>query len=328
MNINIWRLHTNTDNQTNYSISDYCIENNILALGWSLNDDHLKGKGSIDKLIKERQLIGRGTEEESFNKYVNFVKNNEIYENINNINRLKKDIKPYDLVWMRKGGIYWLGLVGENSRYLFNSSEESLEMDASNQRTDIKWFEIGGESDVAGAITTSFIRGNTLQRIKQNGIIEFSKYLINVLHEPIYEIEKLDKSPRVLFNLISPNDCEDLVCIWLYKKYGYFTIPSTCKKSTQLYECVLINPENTDKKEVYIQVKKGSVDLDCSDYNNLNGEIWLFTTNGKIIGQKRENMNTIDAETIYEFAMNCKNDNLLPSKIIKWRNLLEGNLKL
>jgi hypothetical protein len=45
---------------------------------------------------------------------------------------------------MRNEGIYWLGLVGKNSRYYFNSDEEALQMDASNQRTDVKWFEIGG----------------------------------------------------------------------------------------------------------------------------------------------------------------------------------------
>lgn len=42
--ISIWRLQTKTDNDTDQSVSDYCINNGILALGWSLKDSHLEKK--------------------------------------------------------------------------------------------------------------------------------------------------------------------------------------------------------------------------------------------------------------------------------------------
>lgn len=325
-NISIWRLQTNTDNETGQSVSDYCINNGVLALGWSLKDSHLANKGLLDDLIKSRANISEGTEDESFNKYEDYVNQNHIYKSISNITRLKTQIKTYDLVWMRNNGVYWLGLVGEHSRYFYDSSEMALSMDASNQRTDIKWIEVGGESDVAGVITTSFIRGHTLQMINQEGVVEFSKYLINTLYKNVYELEGFSNNPQTLFNLISPNDCEDVFCMWLYKKYGYVTIPSTCKTSTQLYECVLINPEDIEKKEIYIQVKKvkkDNVNLYYSDYRNLDGEVWLFTTNGKVIGEKYQNMNVVDPKTIYDFIMSGENDSYLPRKILKWRGLLE-----
>lgn len=320
--ITIWRLQTNTDNMTDYSVSNYCINNGLITLGWSLNDKHLDGIENINKLISERQLISQGTEDESFEKYVNFVNNHNIYKNIHNIRRLKEEIKPFDLICMRNEGIYWLGLVGENTRYFFNSSEDTLKMDASNQRTNIKWFEIGGESDVPGVVTTAFIKGQTLQRINQTGVSEFSKYLINTIYKPIYDVGKLEKNSETFFNLISTNDCEDLLCMWLFKQYGYINIPSTCKSSTELYECVLINPNKSTNKEVYIQVKKGNVDLYYSDYKGINGEVWLFTTKGKIKGEKFANIKNADTETLFEFAMCEENDNLLPSKISKWRDLL------
>lgn len=322
-NISIWRLQTNTDNETGQSVSDYCINNGVLALGWSLKDSHLANKGLLDDLIKSRANISEGTEDESFNKYEDYVNQNNIYKSISNITRLKTQIKPYDLIWMRNNGVYWLGLVGEHSRYFYDSSEMALSMDASNQRTDIRWIEVGGESDVAGVITTSFIKGHTLQTINQEGVVEFSKYVINTLYKHVYELERFSNNPKTLFNLISPNDCEDVLCMWLNKKYGYVTVPSTCKTSTQLYECVLINPEDTEKKEIYIQVKKGDVDLNYSDYRDLDGEVWLFTTNGKINGEKYPNMNAVDPKTIYDFIMSGENDNYLPRKIIKWRGLLE-----
>lgn len=322
--ITIWRLQTNTDNKTDKSVSDYCIDNNVLALGWSLNDEHLYGTSDIEKLIIERKLISQGNEDENFEKYVNFVNNHNIYKKIHNIKRLKEQVKPFDLVWMRHEGIYWLGIVGENSRYYFNSDEEVLRMDASNQKTDIKWFEIGGEADVPGVLTTAFIQGQTLQRVNQTGVLEFSQNLINKLNKPIYDIRNLERNAETFFNLISPADCEDLVCMWLYKEYGYINVPSTCKSTTELYECVLLNPNKIKNKEVYIQVKKGDVDLNYSDYRNLDGEVWLFTTGGKFIGEKQANMKTIDPNTIFDFVMCHKNDNFLPEKILKWRSLLDN----
>ena len=62
--------------------------------------------------------------------------------------------------------------------------------------------------------------------------------------------------------VLSPNDCEDLVCLYLYDRKGYVTIPSTNKIATELYEYVLVNPENG--MLAYPQVKK-----ECSlDFNN------------------------------------------------------------
>lgn len=255
--ITIWRLQSKTSNKNeNYKVSKYCIDNGIMALGWSLVNEDLEDKGNIDSIIHERNRISLGSEDEVFEKYVSFVEDNNVYKKIHNIRRLKEEVKAFDLVWMRQEGIYWLGLVGENSRYCYNSNEDVLLMDASNQRTDIKWFEIGGESDVPGVVTTAFIKGQTLQRIKQTGVLEFSQNLINNLYKPIYDLRNFDRNAETFFNLISPTDCEDLVCMWLYKEFGYIIIPSTCKTSTQLYECVLINPNNKRSKNIYIQVKK------------------------------------------------------------------------
>ena len=42
----------------------------------------------------------------------------------------------------------------------------------------------------------------------------------------------------ILYNCLSPSDCEDLVCLYLYDKANYIAIPSTNKIATELYECV------------------------------------------------------------------------------------------
>ena len=57
--------------------------------------------------------------------------------------------------------------------------------------------------------------------------------------------------------------------MWLYKTKGYIVIPSTNKRGTELYECVLIDPKAEDFKHIYIQVKKGDVEIDASNYSEL-----------------------------------------------------------
>lgn len=329
---NVWRLQTKTNNELNESVANYCFENEILAMGWSLKDKHLEESTCTLDLIKDREyidrqrnLIANARENERFEEYEKFVNKNKVYSKIDNVRRLN-NISENDFVWMRKDGVYLLGLVQKNSEYKYDSSKKALDMDASNQRTNIKWLVIGGEADIPGIITTSFFRGNTLQRINNDSALKFSKYIANKLHNTIYKIGNLDNSPDSIFDLISPNDCEDIICMWLFKKYGYITIPSTCKSSTPLYECVLINHDKDksgqNKKNVYIQVKKGEIDLDTEKFKHLDGEVYLFTTKGQIKGKKYENIKILDPKEIYEFIMNSENDNILPEKAIRWREVL------
>lgn len=369
-NINVWRVHTNTDakKDAKESVADYCIKNNCICLGWSLKDEHLRKDNISEIPYSERKHISIGSDKESYEKYEQFIKDYKIYGGkvSSNIVALKNEMKANDLVWMRKEGIYFLGIVGENSRYYYNSDDKLLDMDASNQRTDIKWIKAGDESAVPGVVTTAFIMGRTLQRINQDGVLEFSQHLVNEEclkngEKPIYDIRNVEESPTNFFNFISPNDCEDLVSMWLYKKFGYIPVPSTSKIFTELYECVLLNPNKENNREVYIQVKKSghNINLYISDYVHLRGEVFLFTTRGgikykrnqsktvnkdrfyntdnsynrKVINQKtfKGKINrciySINTEAIYDFVFEGENDKYLPKKIIKWRELLRSYKK-
>ena len=70
--------------------------------------------------------------------------------------------------------------------------------------------------------------------------------------------------------------------LWLYDTKGYVCIPSTNKIATPKYECVLVDPNDLNRKHIYIQVKKGDVDLNTDDYSSLNGEVYLLTTEGNV----------------------------------------------
>ena len=86
------------------------------------------------------------------------------------------------------------------------------------------------------------------------------------------------------------------------------------KIATQKYECVLVDPNDLNRKHIYIQVKKGDVDLNTDDYSSLNGEVYLLTTEGNVQNaQKYSNVKVADPTVIYEFAIN-------QNALILWRS--------
>lgn len=314
--MSVFRLQTNTDSKTGLKIANYCLENNVLAIGWSLKDSHL---GKISEDVFSEAITVRNNIS-SFEEYSDFIKNYGIYDGkVNsNIRRFFYDIKEDDLVWIRSGGIYYLGRVTSDSRWEYNKTQLAFDMDASNQITNIEWCEIGDESDVPGAITTALIRGKTLQKINKPGVLEYSQLIFNEKsNSNIYKNVKLKKSADTFYSLLSPEDCEDLLCLWLYKKFGYIVIPSTNKKATECYECVLKDPQSG--KNVYPQVKAGEIILHREDYAHLDGEVWLFTTKGYVDGEDiNNNIKVADSNTLYEFVGSDDAKKILSKSILLW----------
>ena len=109
-------------------------------------------------------------------------------------------------------------------------------------------------------------------------------------------------------------------------------MPSSNKNSTPNYECVLINPK--DGKHIYIQVKKGNINIDAENYKDLDGEVWLLTTEGNVINfEKYENdgnMHKADPTILYDFACSEDSDNIVSKSIKMWVEFLgqESNKKI
>lgn len=349
--INVWRIHANTSAG---NVFEYFMRENIAALGWSLCDtdkvrkDPHKFTGNYKELeeavsaIEKCYINDKDDCKDRFKVYDDLYKKhyNKSRQQYN-IRRMLLEIKPNDLIWGHYNGKYYIGRVTEESKYIFNASYDAVYNDACNQITDIEWLPKNGldESEVAGAITTAFIQGSTLQRI--NGVNEFSGIIYNSrVNEKYYEIEydKINKQDR-FYSWISPSDCEDLLCFWLYDNdnFKYICIPSTNKKSTQTYECVLLDTKSkSETKQIYIQVKNGNVDLKINNaYKELlkNGELWLLTTKGKVFDESNNeikfennedykpvtnysngyNIYAMNPQKLYEYAM--KGDSLIPPAV-------------
>jgi hypothetical protein len=151
---------------------------------------------------------------------------------------------------------------------------------------------------------------------------EFSKLLFNRWKGKVVYPVQLELTEKNFYSMLSPSDCEDLLCMWLHQKYGYVCIPSTNKIATPLYECVLIDPQNGE--HIYIQVKNGNVDIDADDYANLHGATWLLTTGGEIRhANKHANIKIADPRELFEFAISDESSNILPPGIKAWILFLE-----
>jgi len=309
----VWRLQANTDAG---SVADYCLEKHVIAMGWSFRE--------FAAAKKERELIV------TFDDFRALA--DKYYPGkYDSVKRLKNDLQVNDLVWMRYDGKYYIGKVSETSKWSFDTSDEALERDVCNQVSDIVWYEVAktaGASSVPGAIATAFICGSTLQRIKNPGIQEYSQLLYNSIHDYgedsfRYDIDRLELNEANFYSLLQPEDAEDLLCLWLYKQKGYVCIPSTNKIATPKYECVLLDPATG--KRIYIQVKKGRIDLDAADYADSNGDVYLLTTQGQVLNLgKSDHVYSVSPTEIFEFASDSQNKNLIPERILTWVNFLSA----
>ena len=328
----VWRLQTRTDSKDGKKISTYCREESIAAVGWSINDDQIKkyNAEAFDKIqsirasIKSKDFYYKVLEE--YNLF-----NIKAGKKIVAVETLER-VKPGDYIWMRDNGIYYLGYVGNNLRYKYNPSIDALEHDAANQIEDVDWKPIGDESQVPGVIATAFIRGRTLQRVRKAYMYEYASFIYN--GKPLdVNVESNESLKQLFYNCLSPSDCEDLVCLYLYDKANYIAIPSTNKIATELYECVLVNPETG--MFAYPQVKKGNVDLNFANYIDLvdnhkrNKEVYLFTSEGMIDKSTIQSdfIHIITAKELYlwvksKIGSKCY---LNPEGIVKWYKLIHSS---
>ena len=326
----VWRLQTRTDSKDSKKISRYCLDHKVAALGWSIKDDHINkyNPEAITEIQEKRKKI------KNIEGYYDVVRTYGLY-GINNKKRLIAvvmllEVEKGDYIWMRDNCLYYLGYVGDKLRYKYNSRNKALEHDAANQIKGVVWKPIGDESQVPGAVATAFIRGRTIQRINKSHMFEYAEYAF--WEKPlILENSNKDFLQQLFYDCLSPNDCEDLVCLYLYDRKGYVTIPSTNKIATELYECVLVNPLNG--KLAYPQVKKGDVELNTNKYidlikDNPNKEVYLFSSEDKVVGETHiDNIHIISSDELYSWAKEKIDGNsfLIPEGIVKWYELIHSS---
>ena len=291
----LWRININPDSRPGIDPRKFCIDEKILGVGWRV--DH---EGPVDWETYNRLAKTKYQNDNGWTKALNAIKE-----------RMKQD----DLCWTRDlHGLYYLGrVVGE---WMYCCDEKHSEADVVNYR-NCSWEMPGLVDSVPGKVVNSFIPNSTIQAVHDDSALRYSQFLYNKLsNSRVYPSESINGLENI-FSLISSEDCEDIVGLFLQEK-GYKLIASSCKASTATYEFVLI--DNKGNKAV-AQVKQGDVDLNVEDYSGLPSKVFLFTSRGEYTGELPENVEFIKKEKLLEFV--DKKRKLMPFRIEKWLNWLD-----
>jgi hypothetical protein len=96
--------------------------------------------------------------------------------------------------------------------------------------------------------------------------------------EIIYLLPDIDGD---LLSLFDPDDCEDLVAIFL-QFHDWVIYPGTCKTDTHKFEFTMRN--RLTGRMGAVQVKQGDEELHVSEYEQFDGDVFLFQTNGLYVG--------------------------------------------
>jgi len=235
--MNIWRINLKSANRTGYDSRKHCLDNKIVGIGWPLDD--------ITESITSETYETAGKLKYRLNAARGWS---------NAWNAIYYKMQINDLVWTRTiDGNYFLGRITSDWRYDF--STDAVNNDIANIR-NCEWVKVGIIDNVPGKVVRSFIPASTLQRVHDETVLVYSQQIFNKLsgfnfYESTYNLNK------DIFSLLSADDCEDIVGLYIQVKFDYIIIPSSCKDDTLAYEFELIHRQSAEK--AVVQVKNGTV---------------------------------------------------------------------
>ena len=300
----VWRINLNPDAAPNIDPRGFCIEGNILGVGWPV-------EGGYAGMTRE--------------EYYNLGEAQYYDEGDRGwwpaINAILWRMEIGHLCWTRDThGIYYLGRITGDWEYC--CAQENLDADIVNLRS-CEWVEVGGVDAVPGAVLNSFRARRTLQQVHNETVEIYSEYLYSEL-TGANDYELPNNADMNLFSLLFPEDCEDVVGIYLQLELKYTLIPSTCKMDTPITEFVLKNGEGN---RAFVQVRQGDVQLDLDIYGEETlvgpNDMWyLFSTTNNYVGEPADHIVCLQMNEMNEFAYEHRTR--MSGRVQNWMNALEN----
>ena len=292
INMNVWRITIKTDAVEGVDPRRFCLERNILGVGWPVD-----GPQSLD--WDTYHALGTATYYDDGDKgwwpAVNAIRNR---------------MTEGDLCWTRDWeGNYYLGRVA--GAWEYRATPEHTAADVVNVRR-CRWMRAGTVDSVPGKVVNSFRASRTVQAVHDETVLFYSKLLFNSNGEPVYDLPDDPDGGLDLFALALPEDCEDIVAIFLQAEYGYHLIPSTCRIDTVKTEFVLRNAHG----KAQVQVKQGEVPLNKDQFTwdrDDPCEWFLFSTSGNYHGNDLDHVHCLDPCELRDFAF--ANPTMMPRRV-------------
>jgi hypothetical protein len=306
----LFRIHLRPADSAEVKADTFCIDKKVVGFGWPVEGRADFADHEAYRTAAHQEYVAGLPKEEQ---------NGGFKQAMNALLKMEDN----DLVWTRtRDGRYYLGRV--YGPWIYNVSEDHLKADICNYK-QCEWVEIGTVSEVIGTITNRFIGRATLTMVHCDTSLDFSVHCWNN-HPKTKTMLPYPKRKREndLLEMITHEDCEDIVGLYLQHKLGYYVIPSTNKRDTSTYEFELLARDKGGMPAV-VQVKQGkSAELQAEDYAKISKthKVYLFQTglNGAP-PFTMDNVIWLWRNEIEEFME--KHPHLLPARVKKWGGLLE-----
>ena len=188
----LWRITIKTDANEGVDPRSFCLERNILGVGWRVQGAPFLDWDTYYALAKREYY---DQEDGGWWPAVNAIRN-----------KMAED----DLCWTRDWtGNYYLGRVGPSWEY--RAEPENLAADVVNIRPCV-WSKVGTADSVPGKVVNSFRQGRTVQAVSGETVLFYSQLAFNRARgETVYDLSAFATHSPDLFDLASPDDCEDIV---------------------------------------------------------------------------------------------------------------------
>lgn len=308
----LFRIHLRPADTAELKADDFCFEKGIVGFGWPIEGQSAFSNHQAYRAAAYAQYVADLPKKDRNGGYKRAM------------NALLK-IQGNDLIWSRtRDGRYYLGRV--YGPWIYNVSGDHLKADICNYK-QCEWIEIGTVGEVIGAVTNRFIGRATLTQVHSYPALDFSVHCWNTStqNKSRLPFPKWNKRPSSLLEMISPEDCEDIVGIYLQHVCNYVIIPSTNKRDTPAYEFELL-PREKNARPAVVQVKQSSnpaaiSEAACRKLSRTHHVFLFQTALPDRLPFTLDNVTWISRETIEVFMWAHKH--LLPGRVSKWMELAE-----
>lgn len=295
--MDLWRINLKPGSEQGIDAAQFCIDRGIVGVGWRV-EPAPANKDDYWRLGRER-YCQRGRRSWSSAATVLLYK-----------------LAPNDLIWTRnRAGAYFLGrIVGD---WEYRTGDEYTKADIINVRP-CEWVHVGTMDNVPGAVINGFRPNRTVQRVKSSSALLFSRYLYAKLRGE--DLPAAGTGEADVLGLLSPEDLEDVVAVYLQVVKRYIMFPSTCKTDTMAVECLFASPE--DGRRVGVQVKSGRTAIDRDDYLAFDGTMYLFAASGQYRGSPNPRCVCLAPDEMRSFVY--QNRRIMPGRIQRWVEFAEA----
>lgn len=299
--VQVWRLNLNTGARPGVDPRAFCFTGGLLGVGWPI-EPSTSTWPEYEAVAKEKY---RTTHRSWWPA----------------LHSLRNRMRQNDLCWSRdRNGIYHLARVTGEWEYC--GAEQHRAADVVNFRR-CTWLSVGHEGMVPGRVAVSFALRRTLQKVGGAAVGLFSQLAYNAhAGEKDGFRYNVTRQRCDIFSLLSPEDCEDVIALYLQICRGYSVVPSTCRRDTPSYEFVLINRETGD--DAVLQVKSGAVDLEPASYSAAARRVFLFSSRGRYRGSVPANVECLDPATMITFV--DQHERLLPNRLQQLARFSRGEV--